>query len=358
MAGPTYGTLSVSDLLAANGQSIAHYGEDRAFEAIQNGLDAHNEIVKEMVSDLCETSMERLTRYGGDAAMEMVALDEYGDPDAQKILPGSNVGFPLRKRGVKIQWTRTFMLTHTPPELANQFLAARDADVRAIRKDIASAFFTPTNNLAYVDALTDRVTLPIRALLNADGAAIPYGPNGETFDGTVHTHYLATATLVAANVSALIETVLEHHATAQVKVYINRAQEAAIRGMANFTAYINPMVTPAYTTTYANGALDMSNLYDRPIGVFDSAEIQVQPWIPAGYLLATDPSAPTKPLRIRTRTGTLDSLGALSIAADHEHYPLRAQTMDREYGIAAMTRWNGAALFAGGGTYVAPVIAG
>jgi hypothetical protein len=315
------GTLGVSDLLAATGQLIANYGEDRAFEAIQNGLDAHNEIVKEMVSDLAEVSSERLTRYGGTAAMTMVEIDEFGAPDTQKILP------------------------------------ARDADVRRLQGDIATAFFKPTNNLTYVDRLYDNATLPLKALLNADGAAIPYGPNGETFDGSTHTHYLGTASLVAANVSALIETVLEHHATGMIKLYINRAQEAAVRAMANFNQYFDARLTVADTVTRATGALDITNLYDRAIGTFDSAEVWVQPWVPANYMLAVDIAAPTKPLRIRTRSGTLDGLGALTIAADHEHYPLRAQTMEREYGVAALTRWNGAALLVNNATYSAPTIA-
>lgn len=352
----SYGTLSVSDLLAANGQLIADYGEDRAFEAIQNGLDAHNGLVKELIADLCEVSSDRLTRYGGQAGMDMVEVDEFGAPDVQKILPGSNVGFPLRKQTVAVGWTRTYMLTKTAPELAGQFIAARDADLRRIQRDIARAFFKPTNNLTYVDALTDRVTLPVRALLNADGANIPYGPNGETYDGSTHTHYLGTASFVAANVSALIETVLEHRATAMVKVYINRAQEAAVRAMANFNPYVDARLIPTITTTIAAGPLDMTNLYNRAIGTFDSAEIVIKPWVPAGYLLAVDPSAPSKPLRIRTRNGTLDGLGALSIAADYDSYPLRAQFMEREYGIAALTRYAGAALDTTHASYAAPTI--
>ncbi|MGI8475523.1 MAG: hypothetical protein ACR2OO_04020 [Thermomicrobiales bacterium] len=354
----SYGTLSVSDLLEATGQTIADYGEDNAFAAINNGLQAHNAIVRDMIAGLCEVSSGRLTRYGGDAGMDMVDLDEYGAPDAQKIAAGSNVGFPLRRQGVAIQWTRTYMNTKTPAELAGQFDAARAADIRRIRRDIARAFFTPTNTLTYIDRLTDNAVLPIRAFLNADGAGIPYGPNGESFDGTTHTHYLATAALTAANVSALIETVLEHAATNGVQIWINRAQEAAIRGMTgNFTAFVNARIISADTATIANGVLDMTNLSDRAIGVFDSAEVVVKPWIPAGYLLATDPGSPMKPLRIRTRSGALDGLGALTIAADHEHYPLRANVMDREYGIAPLTRWNGAALYTGGAGYVTPVIA-
>ena len=352
-----YGTLSVSDLLAATGQTIADFGEDNAYKAIAQGLDAHNQITSEMVTELCEVTGDRLSRFGTTGSGEMVEVDEFGAADTQKVSPGANVGFPLRKQQYALQWTRTYMLTHTPAELAGQFDAGKDADIRRIQRDIARAFFTPTNNLTYIDRLTDLAELPIRAFLNADSTGIPYGPNGETFNGATHTHYLGTATLVAANVSALIETVVEHGVGGGVRLYIHRAQEAAIRGMTgNFTSYLDARIIPASTTTRANGTNDATQLHNKSIGIFDAAEVWIKPWVPANYMAVTDTSTPMKPLRLRTRTGTMEGLGALGIAADHEHYPLRAQTMEREYGIAAWTRWNGAALLINNATYSAPTI--
>ncbi len=351
-----YGTLSVTDLLAATGQTIANFGEDNAFQAINEGLAAHNRVVQSMVGELISVTSERLGRYGTVSDGEMIEIDEFGAPDTQKLAAGANVGWPLRKQSYAIQWTRTYMLTHTPAELAAQFDGAAAADIRRIRRDIARAWFTPTNNLTYVDALTDRAVLPIRAFLNADGAGIPYGPNGETFDGATHTHFLGTASLVAANVVSLIETVVEHGAGGAVRLYINRAQEAAVRAMANFVAYTDARIINGANVTSANGSLDQANLVNRAIGVFDSAEVWVKPWVPANYMAVADVSTPMKPLRLRTRTGTLQGLGAFRIEADHEHYPLRAQTMEREYGIAAWTRWNGAALQTNNATYTNPTI--
>ena len=353
---PSYGTLTVDDLLAVRGQTIAGIGENNVFAALQNGLDAHNAIVREQLTTFCEVTAERLTSYGGDASMEMVDLDEFGRADAQKVTTGANVGTPLRLAGVTLQWTRKYLQNHTPAELAAQYVAARDADIKRIRRDIARAFLKPTNNLAYVDSLVDKATLPVRAMINADGSAIPYGPNGETFDGATHTHYLATASLTAANVSALITTVQEHEATTGIQLWINQAQEAAVRLMPNFQGYTDRRIRVGANTSVAEGALDMSNIYDRAIGIFDSAEVVVKPWIPANYLVTTDPTHNEKPLRLRTRTGTLEGPGALGIIADNEQFPLRAQSMEREFGIAPFTRWNGAALFIGGGSYVNPTI--
>jgi len=280
-----------------------------------------------------------------------------GKPDVQKVAAGIQVGWPLRKQGYAIQWTRTYMEIKTGAELAAQFDAAREADVRRIRRDIARAFFNPTNNLTYKDRLVDGMVLPIRAFLNADSTAVPIGPNGEQFDASTHTHYIGTGSLVAANVSALIETVLEHDPNARLVLYINRAQEAAIRGMtANFTAYTDPRIIQGSGVTRANGSLDMGQLANRAIGIFDAAEVWVKPWVPASYMAVVNLSATEKPLRIRTRTGTMEGPGALTIAADHEHYPLRAQTMDREYGIAPWNRASVAVLYTANATYAAPTI--
>ena len=350
-----YGTLSVLDTLAASQQSVTEFGEDSAFAAIQTALDIHNAMVAEALDDLCEFTADNLRRYGSVANMEMEEVDEFGAVDTQKVSAGENVGFPLRKPQIAIGWTRTFMMTQPVAELAAQFTAAQEADRRRIMRDIKRALMTPTNNLTYRDRLVKNVVLPLRALVNADGGAVPSGPNGETFDGATHTHYLATAALTAANVSALIETVIEHGIAGQLRVYINRAQEAAIRAMPNFTGYVDARILPGSGSTVANGALDTTNLGNRAIGIFDVAEVWVKPWIPASYLFAFDRRGVMKPLAFRTRTGQPTGLGALTIAADHEHYPLRAQHLEREYGISAYTRTNGAVLYTGGGAYVAPV---
>lgn len=349
-----FGTLSVLDTLRASQQTVAGFGEDKAFAAIAQGLAVHNALVAEAAGDLCEFTADNLRRYGTVATMEMEEVDEYGAVDTQKVTAGANVGFPLRKPQIAIGWTRTFMLTQPVGELAAQFEAAREADMRRIMRDIRRALFVPTNNLGYRDRLVANVTLPLRALVNGDGEGIPNGPNGEPFDGATHSHYLATASLVAANLLAEIETVAEHGVAGQLRLYINRAQEAAIRAMPNFSPYVDSRIIPVGAAPRADGALDVTNLGNRAIGIFDIAEVWVKPWILAGYQFVFDRRATNKPLVFRTRSGQPTGLGALQIAADHEHYPLRAQHLEREYGIGVYTRTNGAVLYNGGATYAVP----
>lgn len=361
ISGGQFGTLSALDTLAATQQTVVEFGEDKAFAEIEAARAAYNRITNEMLGDLVERSTDRQRRYGSQDAMAMEELDEFGRPQAQKITAGSTVGFPLRKFGVAIQWTRTFFLVARASELAAQTTAAMASDMAGIQREIKRALFYPTN-VTFVDTLVDGVSLAVKRLVNADSASIPLGPNGEAFVAATHTHYNFTAgvALAAADMNALIEDVVEHQATGTAVVYINRAQETAVRGLAGFTALLPARLVPAQSAVTATGALDdTQDLNDRLIGFYNAAgvyaEIVVKPWIPAGYLFAWIRGGAT-PLVMRTRPGG----GDLVLAFEDERYPLRARGWEREFGVSVWNRVAGAALFVdagAAGAYVAPTIA-
>lgn len=354
-----YGTLTVGDLLA-NQDTIADIGEDRVWSSIETALAAHNEQVMEGMNDLVTPTTDQLKRFGGPDAMVMDQVDEMGRADAQKVAAGVNVGFPLYLYQLSVQWTRKFFQNATGQELATQFVAAQDADQKAILREIKRAFFYPTN-LTVVDKLVNNaISLPVKRLTNADSTAVPMAPDGTTFTASSHTHYLFTAgtTLAAADLTAAVSTVAEHYSQGQVLVYINAAQETAVRALTGFTGITPVQVVPALTAQQARvNDLDTNQFYNRRIGWFgnQSAEVWVKPWIPAGYLLVFM-RGPRKPLCFRTRR---DGTGGLMVAAEDEAYPLRARTLEREFGIAAWERTNGAALYIDTGAasaYVAPTL--
>jgi hypothetical protein len=345
-----YGTLTLFDQAAAN-QNVQAFTESRAYQVLSTDLAAYNASIQASLNEIAAPTADTLQPYGSIGDTEMVEVDELGTADAQRTGRTSTVGFPLRRYAYTIQWTRLWMQTNTVAELETQYLAARGADFKGILRSLKRALFIPTNVINYVDRFATRTTYNLRALVNADSEPIPAGPNGESFDSATHTHYLANATLTAAAATSLIETVVEHGHGGAVRVYINRAQEATWRALTGFAAYIDTRVIEA--AGQARGGLDMSRLDNRAIGLFAGAEVWVKPWVPANYAFAFDASGP-KPLGIRTRGGT--TLGQLQIAADNETYPLRAQFMEREYGLAAWNRTNGAVLYSAGGAYVAPSI--
>jgi hypothetical protein len=347
-----YGTLVTLDALASSQQTIASLGEDKVWEGIDVFLAAHNEIMNELLNELVERTTDRLRRFGGASNMTMDEIDELGTPDAEKVTAGQNVGLPLRKYGRALQWTRNYFLVATGEELAAQVRGLTIGDRLNVERQVKRAIFTPTN-ATFQDRLVDYVDLPVKALINADSSTLPPGPNGESFDGATHTHYLATASFIAANLTSLINTVIEHYGTGEIRVCINKAQEAAVRALSGFTAYVDARIVQpgGSTTATATGQLDMINTGDRAIGIYEAAEIWVKPWVPASYMFGYNRSAP-KPLGLRTRTG----MGDLQLTFDDESHPLRARGYEREFGVGVVERTNGAVLYTGGGTYAAPTL--
>jgi len=354
-----YGTHGVLDqLLLIRNQTAAEYGEERLAEDFQNWLAAQNLLIEQMTADLVEFTEVRLTTYGTGARMEMIKADEYTRADAQKAVPTpTDIGFPLEPFQISLQWTRKFLQVSTVADLATAANAVAEADARNVRREIQRALFNPVNNLTYKDRMIDNATLPIRRLYNADGSPIPEDEFSNTFNGATHTHYLGTAALVAADVEAATATVIEHGVSGQVRIYINRAQEAAITGFANFTAYTQPLIMPGGGSTAnqaVGGPVEPFSLYNRAIGVWNGAiEVWVKPWIPATYLLVIDIDPIRKVLRFRRRLATGN--GELQLVAQDERYPLRADTSEREFGISVWGRDQAAVLRTNNATYAAPV---
>jgi hypothetical protein len=195
--------------------------------------------------------------------------------------------------------------------------------------------------------------LGVKRFVNADGASIPDGPNGEVYDGSTHTHYDAIAGLTAAALQASIRDVVEHGHGGKVVTVINIADEATVRALTGFTAYLDPRITLNSNAREATQRLDITRLDNRAIGIFDSSEIWIKPWGIANYALSFDATTGNKPLLLRTRSGGAPTL---EIAAELDTYPLYSQYMESEFGLGVWTRTNGAVLYFGGGSYTNPTI--
>ena len=354
-----YGTLSVLDTLAATQTSLVDYGEDRAWQQIDALLAAHNMQMQDMLGDLVERSNDRQRRYGTTASKTMQELDEFGRPQPQKVTAGATLGFPLRLYGDALQWTRKFLQTNgSSAQMAAEIRAMLDSDRRLTMYEMKRALFTPTS-YTFADRLIDGVDLAVKALINADSSTIPLGPNGETFDGTTHTHYLYTTgtALAAADVSGLQTTLREHSSQGTIDLYINSAQETAMRGLSGFVAHIYGYIQRGggSTTDVTNQSLDTRNVGDRSIGFFGESEVFVKPWVPSGYVLGLNNGIADRPLVLRTRPGA----GELQLVSDFADHPLQARAYEREFGIGVYNRVAAAALYidtGNGDAYVAPTL--
>jgi hypothetical protein len=349
-----FGTNTSFDTLAyARNTTVADFGEDRAFDAIEVAFEAHNQQVEDMLGDLAEPTTDQMRSYGGPDAMAMEELDEHGTPEAQKITAGVNVGFPCRFYGIGLQWTRLYFRGAMASELAAQARAVMDADVKLIARDLKRALFTATN-YTFRDRLhPKKLDLPVKALVNADSAAIPLAPDGTSFNSATHTHYLGTAAFVAADLTSGVTTVNEHFLNGEIRIYINIAQETAVRAFTGFTALLPGSLIGSVNTSQARGTLDVYNVTNRWIGDFNGVQVWVKPWVPANYVLFIHFGTGDRPLVKRTiRTDG----GNLELLFDDEKYPLRAKAMGREFGFGVWNRVAAAALQTNNATYTTPTI--
>lgn len=350
------GTYDISSLLAVRDASAAEYGLDTIQRTLEADLAAHNQIVREMIGDMADMTTDRQRKYGTSISGEMAEVDEYGRSATQRAVPGSTVGFPLKLFQFAIGWTEKWLQVNTPADMAAATIQAQQAHVRRIRLELKKAIYHSTN-YTFSDFLIDKVDLAVKRLVNADGANIPDGPNGETFDGATHTHYLARAggALAATDITGLINHVVEHGHGNQVRIAISTTDEATVRALAGFTAYQDPrLILPIATSAQAGQRLDITRLDNRAIGIFGAAEIWVKPWAIANYGFCWDAGSPMKPIAFRQRNST--ALQGLRIAASLSNYPLLAQYMEAEMGFGIWNRTNGAVLFWGDVAYADPTI--
>lgn len=346
------GSLTIADLLAARFQSVAEFGEDTVQEVLAADIAAHNTIVTQMVSELCEVTTDRQRLSGSSLSGEMIEVDEHGRAPTQRDQPGSTVGFPLKLYQFNVGWTRKWLQSATPADLAIRTQAAKKAHLRRIQTDIKSALYL-SSNYTHRDHLIDNVDLEVKRFVNADSKPIPDGPNGETFDGATHTHYDASASLTASAVTAIIDDVVEHGHGDQVRLNISRTNETAFRALSGFEAYVDPRLTLNANANEPRTRAILNRLDNRPIGIFGAAEVWVKPWAIAGYYFAHSVSGP-KPLAFRQRQQ--EALQGLQMVSESEVHPLLVEFMEAEFGVGVYTRTNGAVLYVGGGSYVAPTI--
>lgn len=349
------GTYTIADLLENRFDNVSpiEFGMDTIREVIENDIEAHNRIVDELLMEFAEPSDDLQRIYGTAVDGKMVEVDEFGRGPTQKDRPGDTCGFPLRRYQFAIGWTRAQLQLMSVRDMAIALDTAEKAHLNALRRDIKRALYL-SSNYTFRDYMATRTNLAVKRLVNADGAPIPPGPNGETFDGATHTHYNAVAALDNASAEALVVDVVEHGHSEDVRIAINKADESAWRGLSDFKAYVDVRLTRNANANEPIQHVDTIPVDNRPIGLFNGAEVWIKPWAIANYALCWDAGDMAKPLVKRQRPQSM--LVGLRIAGENPSHPLLAQYMEDDFGFGAWTRTNGAVLFFNGGAYADPTI--
>lgn len=349
------GTYTLEDLLAQRFALVRaiDFGIDQLVTVLQTDLEVHNSIMEDLLGEFAEPTFDIFRRQGNSTDGEFNEVDEIGRTPTQKVVAGQTVGFPLRKFQHGIGWTQDYQDRATVQDFAISQINAQKAHRRLVARELKRAIYTATN-YTWVDIYAPAaIDVPVKAFWNADGAAIPNGPNGEVFVGSSHTHYLGSATLTAAALDSLINTVIEHGFGSQIRIYINRADEAAMRAVTGFQPFIiADLTTGTAANIPTNANLDTSRLDNRRIGRYGAAEVWVKPWAQPFYAICLDTGSTQKPLAFRRDVVRPGLYMAAQIAA----FPLIAEYMQAFLGFGVWNRGNGAVLQFNNATYTSPVI--
>lgn len=223
------GTYSLRDLQSFNQLPIAQYDPAALAAALAADNASHARLLAEMLGAFVEDTTERVGAVPVPGTGSMIRVNEDGVVQTRKTPTPSQQNYPLYKFQHGAGMTEDYLMRATPADLAMIQLTAQRSHLNSVRIEMQRALLSPTNRTER-DRFRDGMELKVKALANGDGV-VPYsGPNGEEFDGS-HSHYTGVTTFNEAALSALIANVTEHTDNANVQVWINRAQEGAVRGM-------------------------------------------------------------------------------------------------------------------------------
>jgi hypothetical protein len=353
MATPV-GTYTLSDLRANRFQSAVEFGLDNINAILQRDLAATNEIVAELQGELADRSTDKQRVYGASIDGDMVKVDEFARSATKKPAVGSGVGFPLNNFQYPVGWDERWIKRATVGEMAERAIAAETAYMKAHRREIKQSLFLSTN-YTFRDINSSPIAdLAVKRLVNADSMAIPNSPDGGTFNAASHTHYLGTATLTAAGLTAAINTVIEHGFGERIIAAFNYVDAPTVIALTGFVAAPDYRVIPANNAAYAKDVTNPASQFNRFLGIFGAAEVWVKPWAIANYSFIWDTNSPMKPLVLRE--DTVAGFQGLRLAATLDTYPLYAQYFEAMFGYGVWTRTNGAAYMFSNATYTDPTI--
>ncbi len=354
------GTYDISSLFDTRfaALSAAEFGFDNINEIFAQQLAFWNGDVTGALAALTMQTIDRQGITGSSTSVRGIEVDEFGRGRTKKDAPGSTVAAPLDRLVYPLGKTSMWLLNAKVADLGQYFQSVQAAHLRDLRQRLKIAIFTSVNR-TYLDLNIDNVSLSIKAFVNADGEPIPDSPqDGEVFDPATHDHYLANATLTAAQFQALIDTVAEHSVAADLIVVINRADAAAVSALTGFIPAANQRIEVFRNTTDPDVPFvrdDRTKTSDKYIGSFDIADVWVKPWGIANYHFCYDTNAP-RPLMYRQHES-----GAAQGLRQKQTFVLDPITVDffeALFGFGVMTRTNGAVLQSDNGTYVDPTITG
>lgn len=338
---------------------VNQVGQRQTFEAITEFINRHNAAVQRVIGTLVEgttTDIETFFETPGGGMMQ--EGNEYSRPGAIKTFGRYNVGYPLRDARDQIAADDITLAYMTLRQVNRSVETIFTRHLNWIRFHILRALFNNVNDTDYYEEAYGR-TVTIRRLANQDGTI--YAPVINADDGAEDDHYLISG-YTSANISntnnpfiTLRDEIKEHFGEGvNIVVFINPAQSAVVKLLADFVEYGDPMLRQPNDTTVIVG--------QAPAGVPGTiigriSNVWVSEWVhvPADYMLAVDVAQPG-PLTKRVDIPTdIQGRGVLALVARQVEWPLQEAFWRDRHGYGVSNRLSAAVMqLAAAGPYAIP----
>lgn len=254
-----------------------------------------------------------------------------------------DVAYPLESFGAAQGSNRVeyAYLTVGDVDSAVQTIVAQDINTR--RFEMLKAILNNTTR-TFVDPING--SLSIQPLANGDTVVYPpvLGSESEATDD----HYVVSG-YAAADVSDTNNPLItgrdeleEHFGTptggGQIVSFINNAQVAKIKALAEFNSVVDMAITPGANTDRVNM---LPNVPGRILGRTDSGVwVSEWRWVPSGYIVNVSLDAPP-PLKMRVDPTDTGLGSGLQLVAEDQINPLRVAYWENRFGIGCANRLNG-----------------
>lgn len=337
MAETIWGILQLPD---AN-VPVTQVGQTLTYEAINQLAERHNARVQAIIRTLVGDTITYVESYfetpGGGMMQE---ADRLTRPAAIKRVGRYNIGFPIRDARDQIAGDDITLAYMTLAQAQANVSTVFVRHLNWVRHHILRALFNNVNESFWDETLGRAVT--VRRLANEDGTIYAPGLNAET--GVDDNHYLVSG-YAAASISntnnpfpVLRDEITEHEGEGNIVVWINPAQSALVKALADFVPYADPMLRQPLDTTVISGSAPMG-IPGTVIGRISNVWVAEWTSVPAAYMVAIDLNQPP-PLQKRVDVPTdIRGRGRLELIARQEEFPLQESFWrDRHgYGVANRT---------------------
>jgi hypothetical protein len=352
-----FGNYDTRDLAS---QSLIDFTEQRAMEALRSFARQYDEVLQEMLRNLCTIDTIAQANFGYNFGGEMQPYTEAGETEATRALDQWSVALPIRRLRDRQLYSEEWLQVCTLEDLQKDVLAAATRDYETMVKMILrSAMYSA--NYTFTDGIfpgSNLGSLAVKRLCNNDSAVGAVYIDGTKTDIGSLQHYIGTneASMTIASPTAAYAKLVAVGKTKDVVMLINSAAADTIRGFTGFEPVQNARVidpTGSYalvTSPRAIGRIEVAGC---------SCEVVVQPFMPTGYFFMYD-RADEKPVKVREHK--LAQFRGFRLVQDdtravYGDAALRNKRWERIAGAAVYNRPNGVAAHVAASTsYTDPTI--